>query len=125
MNYVDVMNVNNQRVKGGLFKMFVAANMDDLLLALKNKAPQILIKDEFKNEVISLTEHSLSEKETLGFELGSAGTSNFLAELFYQITNKFSNKPNEAKTIESKLRKYKLKKNSKEEIILSLQQLDY
>ncbi|NBJ70641.1 MULTISPECIES: hypothetical protein [Clostridia] len=105
--------------------MFVAANIDDLLLALKNNAPQILIKDDFKNEVMSLTGHSLSEKGTLGFELGSAGTSNILGELFYQIANKFSNKPNEAKTIESKLRKYKLKKNSKEEIILSLRQLDY
>lgn len=105
--------------------MFVAANKDDLLMAFKNKEPYILIKGDYKKEVIKLADHSLSEKETLGFDLGSAGTSNILAELFYQLANKFSNKPDEIKTIESKLRKYKLKKTNKDEIILYLRQLDY
>ncbi|MGX4669806.1 hypothetical protein JNUCC74_11415 [Cerasibacillus sp. JNUCC 74] len=105
--------------------MFEATNKNDLLIALKNKEPYILIKGDYKNEVIKLADSTLSEKETLGFELGSAGTANTLAELFYQIANKFSNKPDEIKTIESKLRQYKLKKKNKDEIILYLRQLDY
>lgn len=104
---------------------FEVFNAQDLLLAFKNKESYILIKGEYKNELEELEKSQLSETETLGFELGSAGTMTILAEAIYQILNVFSNKDEEQKKIESQIRKYKIKKMNENEFLLYLRQLDY
>ena len=47
--------------------------MNDLLLAFKNKETHIVIKGEYKKEIDKFAEAQLSDTETLGMELGSAG----------------------------------------------------
>lgn len=78
-----------------------------------------------------MAETQLSETETLGIELGSEGTANILAEGFNQLAKLFKNKKYEhdkqkkIEQIESKMRLYKMIKNSKGELLLYLRQLDY
>lgn len=110
---------------------FEAFNANDLLLAFDHKEPSIFIRGEFKTEIEQLAETQLSETETLGIELGSEGTANILAEGFNQLAKLFHNKNyehDEQKKIEkiaSKMRLYKMIKNSKGELLLYLRQLDY
>lgn len=104
---------------------FQVFNAEDLLLAFENKESYIVIKGEYKKEMEELAKSQLSETETLGLELGSAGMVTILAEAIYQLANLFSNKDVETKKIESQIRKYKFKKLNKNEILLYLRQLDY
>ncbi|WP_313894845.1 hypothetical protein [Psychrobacillus sp.] len=104
---------------------FEVSNAEDLLLAFKNKETHIVIKAEYKKEIDKFAEGQLSDTETLGLELGSAGTVTILAELFYQIGNLFSDKDADQKKIESQIRKYKIKRINENELLLYLRQLDY
>ena len=108
--------------ENAIFEVF---NTEDLLLALNNKEPYIAIKGEYKTEMEELAKSQLSETETLGLELGSAGLVNILAEGIYQLANLISNKDDEKKKIESHLRKYKIKKVNESEFLLYLRQFDY
>lgn len=104
---------------------FEAFNAEDLLLAFKNKESHILIKGEYAAELKKIAGSTLSETETLGSELGSAGLTTVFAEVIYQLTNYFSNKGDVEKQIESQIRKYKLKKINENEYLLYLRQIDY
>lgn len=104
---------------------FEVFNVEDLLLAFKNKETYIVIKGEYKKEIDKFAEAQLSETETLGLELGSAGTVTILAEAIFQIANLFSSKDAEHKKIESQIRKYKIKRINENELLLYLRQLDY
>lgn len=105
--------------------IFEVLNTEDLLLAFKNKEPQIVIKGEYKKKLDKFAEGQLSETETLGMELGSAGAVTVLAEVFYQIANLFSSKEADQKKIESQIRKYKISKINDNELLLYLRQIDY
>jgi len=100
-------------------------NADGLLQALKRKETFIAIKGDYKSEVRNLIRTKFSDKELMGFELGSAGTIGIMAELFYQIANFFSNEPEEKKQIESRLRRYNMRISDDNEMILYLRDLDY
>jgi len=115
----ELLRLENENA---IFEVF---NAEDLLLAFDNKESFIVIKGEYKNKIEELAKSQLSETETLGLELGSAGTVNILAEGFYQLANLFSKKDDDQKKIESQFRKYKIKKNNENELLLSLRQLDY
>ena len=105
---------------------FEAFNVEDLLLAFKNKEIYIVIKGEYKKEIDKFAESQLSETETLGSELGSAGVATILAEAIFQIANLFSSRDTEQKKIESQIRKYKIKRiKNGNELLLALRQLDY
>lgn len=104
---------------------FEVYNADDLLLAFDNKESYIVIKGDYKKELEGLAKSQLSETETLGLELGSAGTISILAEAIYQLANLFSDKDNEQKKIESQIRRYKFKKINENEFLLYLRQIDY
>ncbi|WP_419959861.1 hypothetical protein [Psychrobacillus sp. BM2] len=104
---------------------FEAFNVDHLLLAFKNKETHIVIKGEYKKEIDKFTNAQLSDTETLGLELGSAGTITILAEVILQIANLFSSKEADQKKIESQIRKYKIKRINENELLLYLRQLDY
>ncbi|MFF2448227.1 hypothetical protein ACFVSW_14100 [Neobacillus sp. NPDC058068] len=105
--------------------IFEVFNAEELLVAFDNKESFIVIKGEYKNKIQELAKSQLSETETLGLELGSAGAVTILAEGFYQLANLFSKKDDEQKKIESQFRKYKIKKINENELLLSLRQLDY
>ncbi|WP_440896978.1 hypothetical protein ACS127_02925 [Amphibacillus sp. Q70] len=121
----DAGNVLNELLQLEENAYFEVRNPEDLLLAFKNKESNILIKGKYTKELEELTKSQLSETETLGMELGSAGTITILAEAIYQFINLFSKKADEQKKIESQIRKYRIKKNSKGEFVLYLRQLDY
>ena len=104
---------------------FEVFNVEDLLLAFKNKENYIVIKGEYKKEIDKFAESQLSETETLGLELGSAGTVTILAEAIFQIANLLSGKDAEQKKIESQIRKYKIKRINRDELLLVLRQVDY
>ena len=104
---------------------FEVFNAEHLLLAFKNKETHILIKGEYKKEIDKLAVAQLSETETLGMELGSAGTITILAEAIYQIVNLFSSKDADHKKIESQIRKYKITRINENDLLLYLCQLDY
>lgn len=115
----ELLNLEEQNV------YFEVSNVDDLLLAFKNKESYILIKGEYKKEIDKFTEGQLSETETLGLELGSAGMVTILAEAIFQIASLFSSKDADQKKIESQIRKYKIKRINDNELLLYLRQLDY
>lgn len=104
---------------------FEVTNVEDMLLAFKNKEPYILIKGEYKKEIDKYAKSQLSETETLGMELGSEGTVTILAEAIFQLINFFSKQDVKQKKIESEIRKYKIKNINEDEILLYLRQLDY
>ncbi|EOR23411.1 helix-turn-helix domain-containing protein [Cytobacillus oceanisediminis] len=104
---------------------FEVFNTEDLLLAFANKESHILIKEEYKKEIEELAKTQLSETETLGLELGSAGTIYILSEIFYQLVLKLSNKNKDQKKLENDLRKYKIKKHNEKEYLLYFKHLDY
>ncbi|MCM3766978.1 hypothetical protein [Neobacillus niacini] len=83
-----------------------------------------MIKGDYVDDLKKIAETQLSETETLGFELGSAGMIT-IAEAIYQLTNLFSNKDDVEKKIESQMRKYKMKKINENEYLLYLRQIDY
>ncbi len=105
--------------------MVEAYNAKDLLQALKNQETFIVIKGDYQKDVRNLMDTKLSDKELLGFELGSAGTIGIVAEVFYQIANFFSNEPEEKKQLESRVRGYNMKFNENNEMVLYLRQLDF
>ncbi|MCM3595610.1 hypothetical protein M4D55_07410 [Metabacillus idriensis] len=104
---------------------FEVFNAEDLLLAFKNKEQYILIKGEYKKEIEEFAKSQLSDTETLGLELGSAGLVTVLAEVIIQLVDLFNSKDDDKKKIESQIRKYKFKKLNENEILLYLRQLDY
>ncbi len=104
---------------------YEASNAEDLLLAFKNKENYILIKGKYKEEILEFAEAQLSETETLGLELGSAGMVTILAEVFYQVANLFSSKDAEYKKVESQIRKYTIKRTNGDDLLLVLRQLNY
>lgn len=104
---------------------FEVFNAEDLLLAFNNKEPYILIKGEYKKEMDELAKSQLSDTETLGLELGSAGLVTVWAKLMIQLGNRFSNKDHDKKRIESQIRKYKFKPLNEKEILLYLRLFDY
>ncbi|ETI68280.1 hypothetical protein [Neobacillus vireti] len=115
----ELLQLENEKP---IFEVF---NAEELLLAFDNKESFIVIKGEYKNKIQELAKSQLSETETLGLELGSAGAVTILAEGFYQLANLLSKKGDEQKKIESQFRKYKIKKINENELLLSLRQLDY
>lgn len=104
---------------------FEVFNAEDLLLAFENKESYIVIKGEYKKEMEELAKSQLSETETLGLELGSAGLVTVFAEVIMQLVDLFINKNDDKRKIESQVRKYKYKKVNENEILLYLRQLDY
>ncbi|WP_342429602.1 hypothetical protein [Neobacillus sp. FSL H8-0543] len=100
-------------------------NAEDLLLAFKNKESHILIKGEYKKELESLAKSQLSDTETLGLELGSAGLVTILADAIFRLINSILIKDDDQKKIENQIRKYKFKKLNDNEYLLYLRQLDY
>ncbi|WP_040203401.1 helix-turn-helix domain-containing protein [Neobacillus jeddahensis] len=104
---------------------FEVYNAEDLLVALKNKEPYIIIKGEYNKEIAELAKSQLSETETLGLELGSAGLVSVLAEVILHLADLFSSKDIDKKKIESQIRKYKFKKVNGNEFLLYLRQLDF
>ncbi|MFD2761733.1 hypothetical protein [Lentibacillus juripiscarius] len=90
---------------------FTANNAEELLSALKNKESHIIIQEDFKKEFEENTQLPLTENEQMGFQLGFRGTAGIWGEIIFQVINKFSKGSRQQKKIDSKLRKYSLKKS--------------
>lgn len=106
---------------------FDALTKDELLIGLSEKWDYIMIKGDLVQQINTLMNGHLSERETMGFELGSAGTVTIFASAIDAIRELFSNEKREKidKDIEKKLKIYKVKEKSNNFILLSLKQLDY
>lgn len=104
---------------------FEVFNPSELLIGLKQKYDTIIIKGAYANEIYKLMRNQLSEKELMGFELGSSGLATVLDYAISAARNLFSNSNKIDNDIEIKLRLYKLKEISNNNLILSLKQLDY
>lgn len=100
-------------------------NAEELLHALNVKESHILIQKDFKKEFMQNTALPLTETEIMPFELGFRGTAGIWSEIFYQIINVFDKGDKQQKKIDSKVRRYNLKKLNENELLLYLRQLDY
>ncbi|WP_236686958.1 hypothetical protein [Ornithinibacillus contaminans] len=100
-------------------------NPEELLMAVKNKKPYILISSDYKDEFLENTDLPLSEIEIMGFELGARGNAQLTGGLLYPIINFFSKGSKVQKQIDSRLRKYTYKKTSEHDILLYLRHFDY
>ncbi len=105
--------------------IFEVSSTEELLFAFENKEERILIKGEYTKELEEIAKSQLTENETMGAELGSSGTAAIFTEVVYQLINLFSKQDEDMKKIESQMRKYKMKKQGENEILLYLKQLDY
>lgn len=99
-------------------------NAEELLAALEEKESYILIPKHFKDEFLDKTQLPLSETEQMGFELGFLGGANLLSSPFFHLINWLSKDSKQQKRIDSKIRKYTVKRQG-ETILLYLRQLDY
>ncbi|MGG7212710.1 helix-turn-helix domain-containing protein [Clostridium nigeriense] len=104
---------------------FEAYNPTELLTALEYKYDRIIIKGAYCKEVYKLMKSQLSETESMGFELGSAGAATVLAYAINAARDLFSNSDKVTKDIERKIISYKLEDASEEKVIIRLKQLDY
>lgn len=105
-----------------------ASNANELLIHLKSKKDYIVIKGDYYKEVYNLIRSNLSESEMMGFELGSGGTITILADLintFRDFIKHDLDVDKTTKSIEKKLRLYKIASVNNNEIVLKLKQLDY
>lgn len=100
-------------------------NAEELLLALKRKESYIFMEGEFKREFEENTQLPLWETEEMPFELGFRGTAGIWSEVFYQVINVFAKGEKQQKQIDSKVRRYNIKKLNQNELLLYLRQLDY
>lgn len=110
---------------GDLDSYFVANGTDELLFALTNKESYILISSNFKEKFLEDTQLPLSELEQMGFELGFRGAAGIFGSPFFHLINSFSKESKIQKKIDSKIRKYVLKKQHSGDLLLCLRQLDY
>lgn len=94
-------------------KMTEVVAIEELATAVKKKQPYIYISEPGRTENSRLVNSVLSEKDTLGLELGSRGGVNVLGEIIYQLQKLFSSESEEFKTIKSKLRGYRVKTHDK------------
>lgn len=106
------------------YNCFVANNAEELLSALEKKESFILISKHFKSDFLENTQLPMTEKEEMGFELGFRGIANMLATPIFHLINWISKDSNQQKRIDSKIRKYTVKKQD-EDLLLYLRQLDY
>ncbi len=104
---------------------FEAYNPTELLMALDYKYDIIIIKGAYCKEIYKLMKSQLSETESMGFELGSAGVATVLAYAINAARDLFSNSDKVTKEIERKIVSYKLENSSEENVTIKLKQLDY
>jgi len=78
----------------------------DLIKAVNIRTPYIFIPEHVRSENSRLVNSVLSEKDTLGINLGSAGKATLFGEIIYQIQKIFSNDSKEFLDLKSKLRHY-------------------
>jgi len=102
---------------------FVATNKEELLVALKEKKSSILIPEYFKQEFLENTELPMTEEQEIWSELGFQGKANLTAATIFHLINWLSKDSKQQKQIDSKIRKYMLKKYSKD-LLLYLRHLD-
>lgn len=103
----------------------IVDNSEDLLSALKRKQNYIIVQENYRDEFEKNTELPLTETEEMGFQLGSRGTAGLVGSMFFHMINFFSKGSKVQKKIDSRIRKYHLKKWNENEILLYLRQLDY
>jgi len=85
------------------------ASKEELARAVKKQQKYIYIPESIRTENSRLVNSVLSEKDTLGLELGSAGGVNILGEIIYQFQKMFDKESKEFKELKSKLRRYRVK----------------
>ena len=100
-------------------------NEAELLAGLERREETLVVKGELRETVRELLKTKLTDEELMGFELGSAGTGNILAEIVYWVIGLFSKQPKLQKDMESAIRKYNAKLDDDKNIVLYLRQLDY
>src|SRR5699024_8924870 len=106
------------------YNCLVINNSEELLAALENKEPSILIPQHFKSEFLENTQLPMSENEKLGFELGFRCAANLTATPICKLNNLLSKDSKQNKRIDSKIHKYTLNKYN-DDLLLYLSQLDY
>ena len=104
---------------------FEAYNPTELLEGLEFKCDRIIIKGAYCLEKYKLMKGQLSETESMGFELGSAGWATVLAYAINSARDSFSNSDKVSRDIERKIVSYKLESASEENVTIRLKQLDY
>lgn len=87
-------------------KVVQVESREDLAEAVKNRIAYIFIPASIREAEKGLVNSVMSEKDTLGVELGSAGTANILAEIIYRFQMMFNKESKEFKDLKSKLRCY-------------------
>lgn len=106
------------------FNCLVANDREELLAALNEKSANILIPKMYKEEFLDKTNLPLTENEEMAFEIGFSGGAGVFSSLIYFVMNLLSKDDHMQKKIDSKLRKYHIKKHM-DDLLLSLRQLDY
>lgn len=87
-------------------KVVYVQSREDLAEAVKERKAYIYIPASIREAEKGLVNSVMSEKDTLGVELGSAGTANILAEIIYRFQMMFNKESQEFKELKSKLRRY-------------------
>lgn len=129
----NTLNKTSEEVLGEIIALekenppYEAFSKDELLTGLSEKWDYIIIKGDLVQQIYTIMKGQLSETETMGFELGSAGTATIMASLINAVIEHFSGEKKEKidKDIEKKLKIYKVKQANNNSILLSLKQLNY
>ena len=108
-----------------VFAAYEAHNTNELLAGLEEKSDYILIKGDYFKEVKKIMDTHLSECERLSMEVGGGGLMTVLIYAIDKVRDLFGNEDKTDKTINQKLKLYKVKKITNQDLLLSLRQLDY
>lgn len=103
--------------------MVTVKSKEELLKELDKKSDYICIESSFAEEILKLMKNHMTEKELMGFELGSRGSITTLAYIIDFLREKISK--DEIARIDRKLKIYKIDRINEGNIILKLKQLDY
>ena len=107
-----------------VFAAYEAHNSKELLAGLEEKADYILIKGDYFKEVKKIMDTHLSDCERLSMEVGG-GPMTVLIYAIDKVLDLFGNEDKKDKKIDQKLKLYKVKKITNQDLLLSLRQVDY
>ena len=100
-------------------------SQSDLIEVLPSKPDKIVISGEYATQILGIMKNQLSENETLGMELGSAGVLTILIYAIESIRDLFSKEDKESLYINKKLKGYKVESINNAQLVLKFKQLDY
>ncbi len=105
--------------------LYIASNLKEIRQKVKEQEDEFIIQGEFNSILKDIKKSSLSEKEQLGFNLGSAGVGTSMVWIINRVLNSFGSNKEEENLKSDISMLYQIELLNSNEAKLRLKQLDY